>query len=104
RCRRPPPRPRPASGDRGAGASRRRALAAPPRTSRAAPPAPGRRRRPGWPATRCPLGSPSSEMRVKQRIARLLIHEIIANTDEPTREIVLVIHWVGGRHFEVRIP
>ena len=48
--------------------------------------------------------APSSEMRVKQRIARLLIHEIIANTDEPTREIVLVIHWAGGRHFEVRIP
>ena len=39
-------------------------------------------------------------MRVKQRIARLLIHEIIANTDDLTREIVLVIHWVGGRHSE----
>ena len=43
-------------------------------------------------------------MRVKQRIARLLIHEIIANTDEDTREIVLVLHWVGGRHSEVRMP
>ena len=48
--------------------------------------------------------APSSEMRVKQRIARLLIHEIIANTDEDTREIVLVIHWAGGRHSEVRMP
>ena len=48
--------------------------------------------------------APSSDMRVKQRIARLLIHEIIANTDEDTREIVLVIHWVGGRHSEVRMP
>jgi len=48
--------------------------------------------------------APTSEMRVKQRIARLLIHEIIANTDEHTREIVLVIHWAGGRHSEVRIP
>jgi DNA invertase Pin-like site-specific DNA recombinase len=48
--------------------------------------------------------APSSEMRVKQRIARLLIHEIIANTDEDTREIVLVIHWAGGRHSEVRLP
>ena len=43
-------------------------------------------------------------MRLKQRIARLLIHEIIANTAEDTREIVLVIHWVGGRHSEVRMP
>jgi DNA invertase Pin-like site-specific DNA recombinase len=48
--------------------------------------------------------APSSEMRVKQRIARVLIHEIIANADEATREIVLVIHWAGGRHSEVRIP
>jgi len=48
--------------------------------------------------------APSSEMRVKQRIAHLLIHAIIANTDADTREIVLVIHWVGGRHSEVRMP
>src|SRR5574341_1243750 len=39
-------------------------------------------------------------MRVKQRIARLLIHEVIANIDEATHEIVLVIHWAGGRHAE----
>lgn len=48
--------------------------------------------------------APTSEMRVKQRIARLLIQEIIADTDEPTRQIVLVIHWAGGRHSEMRIP
>ncbi|HYN64759.1 MAG TPA: recombinase family protein, partial [Candidatus Limnocylindrales bacterium] len=48
--------------------------------------------------------APSSEMRLKQRIARLLIHEIIANTAEDPREIVLLIHWVGGRHSEVRMP
>jgi DNA invertase Pin-like site-specific DNA recombinase len=48
--------------------------------------------------------APSSAMRLKQRIARLLIHEIVANTAEDTREIVLVIHWVGGRHSEVRMP
>ncbi len=43
-------------------------------------------------------------MGLKQRIARLLIHEIIANTDDDTREIVLVLHWAGGRHSEVRMP
>ena len=48
--------------------------------------------------------APSSEMRLKQRIARLLIHEIIANTAEDPREIVLLIHWVGGRHSELRMP
>jgi hypothetical protein len=46
----------------------------------------------------------NSEMRAKQRIARMLTREIIANTDEHTREMVLAIHWVGGRHFEVRMP
>jgi len=48
--------------------------------------------------------APSSEMPVKQRIARLLIQEIVANTEEPAREIVLVIHWAGGRHSELRMP
>ncbi len=48
--------------------------------------------------------APSSEMRLKQRIVRRLIHEIIANTAEDPREIVLLIHWVGGRHSELRMP
>jgi DNA invertase Pin-like site-specific DNA recombinase len=48
--------------------------------------------------------APSSEMRVKQRIVRLLIQEIIVDADEPTRQIVLIIHWAGGRHSEMRIP
>jgi hypothetical protein len=47
--------------------------------------------------------APSSDMRVKQRIARLLIQEIIVDTDDRQRELVLVIHWAGGRHSEVRI-
>ncbi len=47
--------------------------------------------------------APSSDMRVKQRIVRLLIHEIIADADDRQREIVLVIHWAGGRHSEVRL-
>jgi hypothetical protein len=43
-------------------------------------------------------------MRVKQRIAHVLIHEISANANDDKREIVLVIHWVGVRHSEVRWP
>jgi len=39
--------------------------------------------------------APSSEMRLKQRIARLLIHEIIANTAEDPREIVLLTGWAA---------
>jgi excisionase family DNA binding protein len=48
--------------------------------------------------------SPAADMRLKQRIVRLLIHEIVADVDESASEIVLVIHWVGGRHTELRVP
>jgi excisionase family DNA binding protein len=48
--------------------------------------------------------SPAADMKLKQRIVRLLIHEIVADVDESASEIVLVIHWVGGRHTELRVP
>ena len=47
--------------------------------------------------------SPSTDMRLKQRIVRILIREIIADADEKNREVVLVIHWAGGRHSELRV-
>jgi hypothetical protein len=47
--------------------------------------------------------APSIDPRLKQRIARLAIQEIIADVDRKTNEIVLVIHWAGGRHTELRI-
>jgi DNA invertase Pin-like site-specific DNA recombinase len=47
--------------------------------------------------------SPSTDMRLKQRIIRILIEEMIADVDESSREIVLLIHWTGGRHSELRL-
>ena len=47
--------------------------------------------------------SPSTDMRLKQRIVRILIEEIVVDVDESTREIVLLIHWAGGRHSELRV-
>jgi DNA invertase Pin-like site-specific DNA recombinase len=47
--------------------------------------------------------SPSTDMRLKQRITRILIREIVADVDEKNREIVLLIHWAGGRHSELRL-
>jgi len=47
--------------------------------------------------------SSSTDMRLKQRIVRILIREIIADVDEKSREVVLVIHWAGGRHTELRV-
>ena len=47
--------------------------------------------------------SPSTDMRLKQRIIRILIREIVADVDDNNREIVLLIHWAGGRHSELRL-
>jgi hypothetical protein len=47
--------------------------------------------------------SPSTDKRLKQRIVRILIREIIADVDEKSREVILVIHWRGGCHSELRV-
>jgi hypothetical protein len=47
--------------------------------------------------------SPSTDTRLKQRIVRILIQEIVADIDEGSREVVLLIHWAGGRHSELRV-
>ena len=47
--------------------------------------------------------SPSTDQRLKQRIVRILIREIVADVDEKSREVVMVIHWAGGRHSEIRV-
>jgi len=47
--------------------------------------------------------APSTDMRLKQRIVRILIREIVADIDKEKQEIVLLLHWAGGRHSELRI-
>lgn len=47
--------------------------------------------------------APSTDMRLKQRIVRILIQEVVANVDEAQRSIDLVIHWTGGRHSELHV-
>jgi excisionase family DNA binding protein len=47
--------------------------------------------------------APTSDMRLKQRIIRLVINEIVADLDDEHRMIVLLIHWAGGRHSELRM-
>jgi excisionase family DNA binding protein len=48
--------------------------------------------------------SSNTDCKLRKRIARTLIEEIIADIDDSTREIVLVLHWKGGVHTELRIP
>jgi DNA invertase Pin-like site-specific DNA recombinase len=47
--------------------------------------------------------SPQTTMRTRQRLVRALITEIVADVNEETREVVLVIHWKGGQHSELRV-
>jgi DNA invertase Pin-like site-specific DNA recombinase len=47
---------------------------------------------------------PDIDVRVKKRIVRTLIHEIVVDVDGAASEIVLVIHWKGGAHTEIRLP
>ncbi len=48
--------------------------------------------------------APSTDARLKKRIVRILIHEVIADIDQETAEIALVVHWIGGVHSEIRLP
>jgi DNA invertase Pin-like site-specific DNA recombinase len=47
--------------------------------------------------------APSATTRTKQRIARILIKEVILDLDDKTNQTVVTIHWAGGRHTEVRV-
>jgi excisionase family DNA binding protein len=47
--------------------------------------------------------APGTTMRTRQRLVRALITGIVADIDEATREVVLVIHWKGGQHSELRV-
>jgi DNA invertase Pin-like site-specific DNA recombinase len=47
--------------------------------------------------------APQTTMRTRQRLVRTLIAEIIADVDEKAGEIVLVIHWKGGQHSDLRL-
>jgi DNA invertase Pin-like site-specific DNA recombinase len=42
-------------------------------------------------------------MSAKQRLVRTLIREIVVDVDEKARDVILVIHWRGGHHSELRI-
>jgi hypothetical protein len=48
--------------------------------------------------------APTTDARLKKRIVRTLIQEIVADIDDIAAEIVLIVHWIGGRHSEMRLP
>jgi len=47
--------------------------------------------------------APTTTPRTRQRLVRALIEEIVVDVDEAANEVILVIHWRGGQHSEVRV-
>jgi DNA invertase Pin-like site-specific DNA recombinase len=47
---------------------------------------------------------PETDARLKKRILRTLIEEVVVDVDGPAGEIIAVVHWKGGVHTEFRIP
>ena len=48
--------------------------------------------------------APATDARLKKRIIRTVIKEVVADIDPEAAEIVLVVHWIGGVHSEMRLP
>ena len=48
--------------------------------------------------------APSTDARLEKRIVRTVIQEMAADLDPEVAEIVLVVHWTGGTHSEMRLP
>lgn len=45
-----------------------------------------------------------TDVRLKKRIVRTLIHEVVVEVDAEAGELILVLHWKGGVHTELRLP
>lgn len=48
--------------------------------------------------------APSTDARLKKRIVRTVIQEVVADIEPEAAEIILVVHWIGGVHSEMRLP
>jgi hypothetical protein len=48
--------------------------------------------------------APRTDARLKKRVVRTVIQEVIADIDDAASEIVLLVHWMGGAHTEIRLP
>lgn len=47
--------------------------------------------------------APTTDARTKQRLTHILIQEVVIDLDDAANEAVAIIHWVGGRHTELRV-
>jgi DNA invertase Pin-like site-specific DNA recombinase len=45
-----------------------------------------------------------TSVRLKKRIVRTLIEEVLVDVDSSVGELILTLHWKGGAHTELRLP
>jgi hypothetical protein len=48
--------------------------------------------------------APGTDAKLRKRIVRTVIREVVANLDDDASEIVLLVHWAGSAHTEIRLP
>jgi DNA invertase Pin-like site-specific DNA recombinase len=48
--------------------------------------------------------APTTDARLKKRIVRTVIREVVADIDAEAGTIVLLVHWMGGVHTELLLP
>jgi DNA invertase Pin-like site-specific DNA recombinase len=48
--------------------------------------------------------APTTDARLRKRVVRTVVQEVVADLDEAAGEIVLLVHWAGGVHTELRLP
>jgi DNA invertase Pin-like site-specific DNA recombinase len=47
--------------------------------------------------------APGVTTRARQQLLRALVNDIVVDVDDTAREVIMVIHWRGGQHSEVRV-
>ncbi len=47
---------------------------------------------------------PATSARLKKRMVRTLIEEVLVDVDGPAGELILTLHWKGGAHSKLRLP
>jgi hypothetical protein len=47
--------------------------------------------------------APGVTTRARQQLLRTLVADIVTDVDDTTREVILIIHWRGGQHSQLRI-
>jgi DNA invertase Pin-like site-specific DNA recombinase len=48
--------------------------------------------------------APTTDARLKKRIVRAVIKEVVADIDAEAGKVVLILHWMGGVHTELHLP